>query len=114
MIAVIFEVVPHPERRQAYLDAAARLKPLLETIDGFVSVERFESLNNPGKILSLSVWRDEDAVRRWRNVEAHRRTQAAARETMFADYRLRVAAVIRDYGMTERAEAPDDSRAMHG
>ena len=102
------------ERRQAYLDAAARLKPLLETIDGFVSVERFESLTHPGKILSLSVWRDEDAVRRWRNVEAHRRTQAAARETMFADYRLRVAAVIRDYGMTERAEAPDDSRAMHG
>jgi heme-degrading monooxygenase HmoA len=114
MIAVIFEVVPHPERRQAYLDAAARLKPLLETIDGFVSVERFESLTNPGKILSLSIWRDEEAVARWRNVELHRRTQAAARETMFADYRLRVAAVIRDYGMTERAQAPDDSRAMHG
>jgi heme-degrading monooxygenase HmoA len=114
MIAVIFEVVPHPERREAYLDAAARLKPLLETIDGFVSVERFESLTNPGKILSLSIWRDEEAVARWRNVEMHRRTQAAARETMFADYRLRVAAVIRDYGMTERAQAPDDSRAMHG
>ena len=114
MIAVIFEVVPHPERRQAYLDAAARLKPLLETIDGFVSVERFESLTHPGKILSLSIWRDEDAVRRWRNVEEHRRIQAAGREVMFADYRLRVAAVIRDYGKNERAEAPDDSRAMHG
>ncbi len=114
MIAVIFEVVPHPDRRQAYLDAAARLKPLLEAIDGFVSVERFESLTNPGKILSLSIWRDEDAVRRWRNVEAHRRTQAAARDMMFADYRLRVAAVIRDYGMTERAQAPEDSKEVHG
>jgi heme-degrading monooxygenase HmoA len=114
VIAVIFEVVPHPNRRQAYLDAAGRLKPLLETIDGFVSVERFESLTHPGKILSLSMWRDEDAVRRWRNVEEHRRTQAAGRGSMFADYRLRVAAVIRDYGMNEREEAPDDSRATHG
>ena len=114
MIAVIFEVEPHPERRQAYLDAAARLKPLLETIDGFVSVERFESLVNPGKILSLSIWRDEDAVQRWRNLEQHRRTQAAGRETMFADYRLRVASVIRDYGKRERAQAPGDSRALHG
>jgi heme-degrading monooxygenase HmoA len=113
VIAVIFEVVPHPERRQAYLDAAARLKPILETIDGFVSVERFESLTQPGKILSLSIWRDEDAVRRWRNVEAHRRTQAAGRDSIFADYRLRVAAVIRDYGMNERAEAPEDSRNVH-
>jgi heme-degrading monooxygenase HmoA len=114
MIAVIFEVVPHPDRRQAYLDAAARLKPLLETVDGFVSVERFESLTNPGKILSLSIWRDEEAVERWRNVEAHRRIQAAGRETMFADYRLRVAAVIRDYGKFERAQAPGDSRDVHG
>ena len=114
MIAVIFEVEPHPDRRQAYLDAAARLKPLLETIDGFVSVERFESLTNPGKLLSLSIWRDEDAVQAWRNVELHRRTQAAGRDTMFADYRLRVAAVIRDYGKFERDEAPEDSRAMHG
>ena len=114
MIAVIFEVEPHPERRGAYLDAAARLKPLLETIDGFVSVERFESLTHPGKILSLSIWRDEDAVQRWRNLEQHRRTQAAGRETMFADYRLRVAHVLRDYGKHEREQAPDDSRALHG
>ena len=114
MIAVIFEVEPHPERRTAYLDAAARLKPLLETIDGFVSVERFESLTNPGKILSLSIWRDEDAVQRWRNLEQHRRTQAAGRETMFADYRLRVAHVLRDYGKHEREQAPDDSRTAHG
>lgn len=114
MIAVIFEVEPHPDRRQAYLDAAARLRPILETMDGFVSVERFESLTNPGKILSLSIWRDEDAVERWRNVEAHRRTQAAGRDVMFADYRLRVAHVIRDYGKFERAQAPDDSREVHG
>jgi heme-degrading monooxygenase HmoA len=114
VIAVIFEVVPHPERREAYLDAAARLRPILEGIDGFVSVERFESLTNPGKILSLSIWRDEEAVERWRNVEAHRRIQAAGRETMFADYRLRVAAVIRDYGKFERAQAPGDSRDVHG
>jgi heme-degrading monooxygenase HmoA len=114
MIAVIFEVLPHPERREAYLEAAARLRPLLETIDGFVSVERFESLTTPGKILSLSVWRDEAAVQAWRNLEAHRRTQAAGREILFADYRLRVAHVIRDYGKHERAEAPADSRATHG
>ena len=114
MIAVIFEVEPHPGRRGAYLDAAARLKPLLETIDGFVSVERFESLASPGKILSLSIWRDEDAVERWRNLEAHRRTQAAGRESMFADYRLRVAHILRDYGKHEREQAPDDSRTVHG
>lgn len=114
MIAVIFEVEPHPDRRQAYLDAAARLKPILESIDGFVSVERFESLTNPGRILSLSVWRDEEAVARWRNVDEHRRTQDAARRTMFAGYRLRVAQVIRDYGMVDREQAPADSRSAHG
>ncbi|GMU71543.1 MAG: antibiotic biosynthesis monooxygenase [Burkholderiales bacterium] len=114
MIAVIFEVVPHPERRGAYLDTAAHLKPLLEKIDGFVSVERFESLTNPGKILSLSIWRDEEAVRRWRNLDEHRRAQALGRDSVFAGYRLRVAQVLRDYGMDERAQAPDDSRARHG
>src|SRR5512135_2863477 len=114
MIAVIFEVEPRPDRRNAYLDAAARLRPLLETIEGFVSIERFESLTNPGKILSLSIWRDEEAVRRWKNVEEHRRTQAAGRETMFDGYRLRVAAVLCDYGMHDRAQAPDDSRTVHG
>lgn len=114
MIAVIFEVEPHPDRRNAYLDAAARLRPLLETIEGFVSIERFESLTNPGKILSLSIWRDEEAVSRWRNVDEHRRTQAAGRDSMFAGYRLRVAAVLRDYGMNDRAQAPDDSRTVHG
>ena len=114
MIAVIFEAQPHPGRKQAYLDAAASLKPLLEKIDGFVSIERYESLSQPGKILSLSMWRDEEAVRRWRNVEEHRRIQAAGRQSIFADYRLRVAQVIRDYGLTDRAEAPADSRTVHG
>ncbi len=113
MIAVIFEAQPHPGRRDAYLDAAARLRPLLEKIDGFVSIERFESLTTPGKILSLSLWRDEEAVRSWRNVEEHRRIQAAGRQSIFADYRLRVAAVIRDYGMNDRAQAPEDSRRVH-
>jgi heme-degrading monooxygenase HmoA len=114
MIAVIFEVEPRPERKDAYLEAAARLKPLLENVDGFISVERFQSLTQPGKLVSLSYWRDEAAVRAWRNLEAHRRTQAAGRESIFADYRLRVAEVLRDYGMNERAEAPDDSRTVHG
>ena len=113
MIAVIFEAQPHPGRRDAYLDAAARLRPLLEKIDGFVSIERFESLTAPGKILSLSFWRDEEAVRAWRNVEEHRRIQAAGRQSILADYRLRVAAVIRDYGMKDRAQAPGDSRRAH-
>jgi heme-degrading monooxygenase HmoA len=114
MIAVIFEVEPAAGRRQAYLDIAAQLKPRLEAIDGFLSIERFESLSQPGKLLSLSFWRDEEAVAAWRGVEAHRRAQAAGRSEVFADYRLRVANVVRDYGMTERDEAPADSRAANG
>jgi len=114
MIAVIFEVQPNPGQQQAYLDAAASLRALLDGIDGFISIERFESLTNPGKILSLSIWRDEEAVARWRRVEQHRGMQAAGRRTIFADYRLRVASVIRDYGMNERAQAPADSRGVHG
>ncbi len=114
MMAVIFEVTPAPGQRGAYLDAAAALKPLLAQIDGFVSIERFESLSAPGKLLSLSLWRDEEAVARWRQQEAHRSTQAAGRDHVFADYRLRVAAVVRDYGMNNRAQAPTDSRRVHG
>jgi len=113
MIAVIFEVEPAEEQRDAYLDIAARLKPELEAVDGFLSVERFESLANPGKMLSLSFFRDEAAVAAWRNSEDHRRAQAAGRGGVFADYRLRVARVLRDYGMEERDEAPKDSRAAH-
>jgi heme-degrading monooxygenase HmoA len=114
MIAVIFEVEPADGRRQAYLDIAAELKPRLEQVEGFVSIERFESLTTPGKILSLSIWRDEAAVAAWRAVGEHRRAPAAGRGEIFTDYRLRVASVIRDYGMTERAEAPADSRAVNG
>jgi heme-degrading monooxygenase HmoA len=114
MIAVIFEVWPKPERRQDYFDLAAALRPVLERIDGFISVERFESLTEPGKILSLSFFRDEAAVAAWRKTEAHRRVQGLGRTEIFANYRLRVAAVIRDYGMQEREQAPLDSQAMHG
>ena len=114
MMAVIFEVTPAPGQRGAYLEAAAALKPLLAQIDGFVSIERFESLSAPDKLLSLSFWRDEEAVARWRQQEAHRSTQAAGRDHVFADYRLRVAAVVRDYGMHDRAQAPADSRRVHG
>ncbi|MBN9462581.1 MAG: antibiotic biosynthesis monooxygenase [Burkholderiales bacterium] len=113
MMVVIFEVEPAAGRRQAYLDAAAALKPLLEHIDGFISIERFQSLSQPDKLLSLSFWRDEAAVAAWRNLEAHRRTQAAGRGGIFADYRLRVAGVVRDYGMHDRAQAPSDSRVAH-
>ena len=114
MIAVIFEVEPHPDRKDAYLDAAALLKPHLAGIDGFVSVERFASLTQPGKILSLSFWRDEAAIAAWRNLEVHRRIQAAGRNDLFTGYRLRVAHVLRDYGLTDRAQAPHDSRDAHG
>ena len=113
MHAVIFEVEPEPERRQDYLDIAARLRPELEKIDGFISVERFESLTTPGKILSLSFWRDEQAVRQWRNLEQHREVQRLGRRSIFEDYRIRVAEVVRDYGINEREQAPRDSLAAH-
>ncbi|MEP7325789.1 MAG: antibiotic biosynthesis monooxygenase [Gemmatimonadota bacterium] len=114
MIAVIFEALPRPERRDVYFAAAESLRLLLEKIDGFISIERFESVAQPGKILSLSFWRDEEAVRQWRNLEGHRRVQEAGRQSVFADYRLRVVEVIRDYGMNERMQAPADSRQAHG
>ena len=110
MIAVIFEVVPHPDRKDAYLDAAQRLKPLLAGIDGFISIERFQSLTDPAKLVSLSYWRDEEAVRQWRNLAQHREAQRAGRQSIFQEYRLRVAHVLRDYGMNERGEAPEDSK----
>ena len=114
MIAVIFEVLPGEGQRDAYLDAAAALRRHLDTIDGFVSIERFESLSQPGKLLSLSFWRDEDAVKHWRTLDEHRHMQRAGRSHIFADYRLRVAGVVRDYGLLDRAQAPEDSRALHG
>jgi heme-degrading monooxygenase HmoA len=113
MIAVIFEVWPAPGRKDDYLRLAASLRDELDHMDGFISIERFQSLTEPEKLLSLSVWRDEEAVAAWRNNPRHRTTQAAGRGGIFADYRLRIAAVIRDYGMTDRAQAPADSRRTH-
>lgn len=113
MIAVIFEAVPAEGEGQHYLDLAAALRGELETMDGFISIERFQSLTHPGKLLSLSFWRDEAAVAAWRNRPGHRATQAKGRGGVFADYRLRVASVLRDYGLNERDEAPADSRAAH-
>ncbi len=113
MMAVIFEVWPAEGRAQEYFSIAAQLKADIEKMDGFISIERFESLTEKGKFLSISFWRDEDAIRRWRNLEGHRVAQAKGRRGVFADYRLRVASVVRDYGFGERAEAPEDSRAVH-
>jgi heme-degrading monooxygenase HmoA len=113
MIAVIFEVRPAEGRQDAYLDLAAKLRDDLVQMDGFISVERFQSLTDPEKLLSLSFWRDEAAVAAWRNQARHRATQSAGRSGIFAEYRLRVAAVLRDYGLEEREQAPDDSRLHH-
>lgn len=108
MIAVIFEVEPAPGLRDEYLGIAAELLPELKQIDGFISIERFASLSQEGKLLSLSFWRDEEAVKAWRRHEQHRMAQVKGRARVFTDYRLRVASVLRDYGMTERAEVPRD------
>lgn len=113
MIAVIFEVWPADGHRDTYLGIAADLRPELDEIDGFISIERFESISETGKILSLSFWRDEAAVREWRSREDHRVAQAIGRDHVFADYRLRIADVARDYGMHAREQAPVDSRAFH-
>lgn len=113
MITVIFEVWPAEGQQDTYLDLAASLKDDLLDMPGFISIERFASLTDPAKLLSLSFWEDEAAVQRWRNVEFHRETQAKGRSYVFRDYRLRVAAVMRDYGMTDREQAPADSRAAH-
>lgn len=114
MIAVIFEVWPAEGRKQEYLDIAANRRLLLDDIDGFISVERFESIYEPGKVLSLSFWRDEQAVKEWRRLESHRTAQILGRQVVFADYHLRIAGVIRDYGMSDRKQAPPDSRGRHG
>ena len=113
MIAIIFEVWPADGRKGDYLELAARLKGELEHMDGFISVERFQSLTDPDKLLSLSFWRDEQAVTAWRTQGYHREGQVRGRAGLFADYRLRVASVLRDYGLNERAEAPADSKALH-
>lgn len=117
MIAVIFEVTidpDYPDALACYQQLAAELGETLQQMDGFISIERFQSLRQPGKILSLSFWRNEDAVRAWRNLDAHRAAQSTGRNHLFSDYRLRIAGVFRDYGMTERDQAPADSRSLHG
>lgn len=113
MIAVIFEVEPAEGRKDDYFDIAAEMRPMLDEIDGFISVERFQSLTDPRKILSLSFFEDEDTIARWRNLNAHRGAQAKGRSGIFDHYRLRIASVIRDYGMFDRAQAPTDSRKAH-
>lgn len=110
MIAVIFEVEPAEDRKDEYLDIAAQMRPMLNQMDGFISVERFQSLTDPRKVLSLSFFENEAAVTQWRTLNAHRGAQAKGRSGVFADYRLRIASVVRDYGMFDRAEAPSDSR----
>ena len=114
MIAVIFEVMPHPDHKAEYLDIAAEMRPMVDEVEGFISVERFQSLTNPDKLLSLSFFEDEEAIARWRTLAAHRKAQAQGRSGIFTDYKLRIAHVIRDYGMFDRDEAPEDSRASHG
>lgn len=114
MIAVLFEVWPAEGKRENYLNLAEALREELSGLDGFVSIERFESLSEPGKLLSLSFFRDEDAVAQWRNSSRHRATQSKGRNGIFSDYRLRVAGVVRDYGLADRAQAPEDSRIRHG
>lgn len=113
MIAVIFEVQPADGQKQEYMDIAAEIRPMLEQVDGFISVERFQSLTDPTKLLSLSFFRDEEAVKNWRTLNAHRSAQTRGRHGVFSNYRLRVAEVLRDYGLYERDEAPDDSRKRH-
>jgi heme-degrading monooxygenase HmoA len=110
MITVIFEVIPYEGKAQEYLDIAASLKPLLATIPGFISIERFQSLINPEKFLSLSCWENEESIMQWRNLEMHRFAQMKGREEIFRDYQLKIANVYRDYGMFDRAQAPADSK----
>ncbi|WP_431225809.1 antibiotic biosynthesis monooxygenase family protein [Serratia sp. L9] len=114
MIAVIFELRAAAGQQETYLELAAELKPLLAEIEGFISIERFQSLSEPEKLLSLSFWRDEQAVQQWRNLEQHRKAQARGRHEVLEHYRLRVAEVVRDYGLEPREQAPLDSRDCHG
>jgi heme-degrading monooxygenase HmoA len=113
MIAIIFEVMPADGQKDAYLDIAATMRPMVEQVEGFISVERFQSLTNPDKLLSISFFEDEDAVHRWRKLAAHRNAQSKGRNGIFSDYRLRVCHVMRDYGMFDRDQAPEDSVKAH-
>jgi heme-degrading monooxygenase HmoA len=114
MIAVIFEVIPDEGQKDEYFKIAAALKPALEKIEGFISIERFQSIQDASKILSLSFWQDEESIQKWRNLEMHRWAQSEGRERVFKDYRLRIAVVSRDYGMFDRKQAPADSKIFYG
>ena len=113
MIAVIFEVIPNEGKKEEYLDIAASLRPELDHIEGFISIERFQSFSNSEKILSLSFWKDEESIQQWRNLEMHRHAQSKGRNGIFKDYHLRIATVVRDYGMFDRTETPKDSKGFH-
>lgn len=113
MIAVIFEVISNEGKKEEYLNIAASLRPELDYIDGFISIERFQSFSDPEKVLSLSFWKDEESIQQWRNLEMHRHAQAKGRNEVFKDYHLRIATVVRDYGMFERKETPEDSSEFH-
>ncbi|HEU0109642.1 MAG TPA: antibiotic biosynthesis monooxygenase [Flavisolibacter sp.] len=113
MVAVLFEAFPAKGKWDEYMDIAAKLRPELNQIEGFISIERFQSVHNPQKVLSLSFWKDEESIRQWRNIELHRIAQKEGRSSIFDNYRLRVATVQRDYGMTEREQAPGDSKTIH-
>ena len=113
MIAVIFEALPATGKWNEYLELAAGLRPALDQIEGFISIERFQSISNPEKVLSLSFWKDENSITQWRNIEMHRVAQQKGRNTIFDNYRIRIAQVDRDYGLTDRAQAPNDSKLIH-
>ncbi|MDA6071616.1 antibiotic biosynthesis monooxygenase [Flavobacterium sp. AC] len=113
MIAVIFEVIPNEGKKEEYLNIAASLRPELDHIEGFISIERFQSFSDPEKVLSLSFWKDEESIQQWRNLEMHRHAQAKGKNEVFKDYHLRIATVVRDYGMFERKETPEDSSSYH-
>jgi len=114
MVAVIFEFTPAPGRFPDYMALVETLKPELAKAEGFISLERFESITTPGKFVSLQFWRDEESVAKWRNLQMHREAQKKGRGGIFASYRLRIAGVIRDYAMDARGQAPADSIAAHG
>ncbi len=114
MHVIVFEFWPSEGRHDDYFDHVAALRPELEKIPGFISVERFDSLTEPGKLLSLSFWESEEAIARWRALPRHRKAQSAGRAGILANYRLRVAEVARDYGPADREQAPRDSVDVHG
>ena len=112
MVAVLFEAFPAKGKWDEYMDIAAKLRPELNQIEGFISIERFQSVTDPKKVLSLSFWEDEESIQQWRNVELHRVAQKEGRNSIFNNYRIRIATVQRDYGMAEREQAPDDSKTI--